>query len=83
MGSSYQDLLLFFLSRLVIETTGLDNLVIDIKLVTSSLKHGLFHTLLRYKSQDKNRFSLTNTMCSILSLQIRVRIPITVKSIFR
>ena len=68
ISRSYQNLLLFFLSKLIVKTTGLDNLVIDIKLVTSSLEHGFFHALHCYESQDKNRFSLTNTMCSILSL---------------
>ena len=71
---------MFFLSRLVIEATGLDDLVVDIKLIPSSLIHSLFHTLLCDEPQDKYGFSLTDTVSTILSLQIGVGIPITVEA---
>ena len=79
--TTYKELFLLFLSRLVIETTGLDNLVINVEFVTGAGIHRLFDTLLCDKSEDSDRLRLTNTMRTILCLQISVRIPVGVKAV--
>jgi hypothetical protein len=80
---TYQEFFLFFLSRLVIEATGLNDLVVNIKLIPGPLVHSLFHALLRDKPQDEHSFGLTDTVSTILGLQIGVGIPITVEAIKR
>lgn len=71
---------MFFLRRLVVETTGLNDLVINVELVARTLVHGFFDTLLRDETQNEHNLGLTNTMRTILGLEIGVRIPITVKA---
>jgi len=65
---AYQKLFLLLLGRLVVETTGLNDLVINVKFVPRSLVHGFFHTLLGNETQDKHGFGLTNSMSTILGL---------------
>src|ERR1700722_6577333 len=48
-NNTHQKFFLFFLRRLVVEATRLNDLVIDIKLETCSRVHGFFHALLRDK----------------------------------
>jgi hypothetical protein len=67
---------LLFLSGLVVKSTCLNDLVIDIELVSSALVHGFLNTLLCYKSQDEDSFCLADTMGTILGLEISVRIPV-------
>jgi hypothetical protein len=42
---SHQELFLFFLRRLVVKTTSLNDFVVDVELVTCPLVHGFFHAL--------------------------------------
>jgi hypothetical protein len=79
--STYQDRLTLLSGRFVIELSGLDDLLVDIELVTRTRKHRLFDTLLRYKAIDAHDLCLANTMRTILSLKIRMRIPITVVTV--
>lgn len=78
---TYQELLLLLLCRLVVETTGLDNLVINVKLITSTRKHRLLDTLLRDETQNTDDLRLSDTVSTILRLQIGVWIPITIKAV--
>lgn len=52
--STNQKFLLFLLRRLVIKSTGLDDLVIDVELKPSSSVHRLFDALLGDEAQDTN-----------------------------
>ena len=72
---TYEELLLFLLSGLVVETTGLNDLVINIKLVPGTSEHGFLDTLLGDETQDTDDLGLTDTMRTILCLQIGVGIP--------
>ena len=78
--STYQELLLLFLRRLVVETTSLNDLVVDVKLVSSTREHRLLYALLRDEPQDADHLRLTDTMGTILRLEISVRVPITVEA---
>ena len=80
-GLSYQELFLLLLRRLVIEPTSLNDLVVDIKLVSGSSIHSFYHTLLRNETQNAHGLCLTDTMRTILSLEIGVWIPIRVETI--
>jgi hypothetical protein len=61
---------LFFYSVLVIESTSLYNLVVDIKLEPSALIHGFFNTLLGYETKNEHVPRLADTMSTILRLQV-------------
>jgi hypothetical protein len=76
-----QEFFLLFLSRLVIEATGLDDLVVDVELEAGTSIHRFFNALFGDKAQDANGFRLTDTMGTILSLEIGMRIPITVEAV--
>jgi len=67
---------LFFLRGLVVEATGLDDLVIDIKLVSRTSIHGFFDALLGDETEDAHSLGLTNTVSTILSLKISMGIPV-------
>lgn len=71
----YQELLLFFYRRLVVEATSLNDFVVDIKLIPCTSVHCLFHTLFGDETQDANSLCLTDTVGTILSLQVGVRVP--------
>jgi hypothetical protein len=73
--TKYQKLFLFLLCGLVIKATGLNDLVVDIKLIPGSGIHGFFNTLLRDETQNANSFGLANSMSTILGLKVGVRIP--------
>jgi len=66
---------LFFLCRLVVETTGLNDLVVDVELVPRTSVHGFLHALLRDETEDTYRLGLADTMSTILSLKISMGIP--------
>ena len=68
----HQKLLLLLLCGLVVKLTSLDDLVINVELEPGAHIHRLFHTLLSYELQDVDGLGLTNTMCTILGLQIGV-----------
>lgn len=72
---AYQELFLFFHRRLVVEATSLNDFVVDIKLISCTSVHCLFHTLFGNETQNANSLCLTNTVGTILSLQVGVRIP--------
>ena len=78
--TTYQELFLLLLGRFVVETTSLNDLVVDIKLVSSTREHRLLYALLRDEPQDTDHLRLTNTMGTILRLKISVRVPITVEA---
>jgi len=71
-----QELLLFFLRRLVVKTTGLDDLVVDIEFIPCTGIHRFFHTLLCDEPQDSDRLRLANTVGAVLGLQIGMGVPI-------
>ena len=75
MNVTDQKLFLFFLRRFVVETTGLNDFVVDIELVPRTGVHGFLDTLLSDESEDKDGFRLTDTMGTILGLKIGVGIP--------
>ena len=79
--TTYQELFLFLLCRLVIETTSLDDLVIDVEFITSTGKHSFFDALLRDEPKNSDDLGLTDTMRTILSLQIGVRIPVRIEAV--
>ena len=79
--TTYQELFLFLLCRLVIETTSLDDLVIDVEFVTCTSEHSFFDALLRDEPKNSDDLGLTDTMRTILSLQIGVRIPVRIKAV--
>ena len=64
----------------MIELAGLDDLAVDRELVPCARKHGLFDRLLRDEAENAHGLGLTNTMRTILSLQICVRVPIRVET---
>jgi hypothetical protein len=66
---------LLFLSRFVIKPTGLNDLVVDVKLIASTGVHSFLDTLLCDEAQNSNGFCLTYSMGTILGLEIGVRIP--------
>jgi hypothetical protein len=66
---------LFFLRRLVVETTGLDDFVIDIELVPRTSVHGFFDALLSDETKDTDSLCLADTVSTILSLKISMGIP--------
>jgi hypothetical protein len=78
--TTYQEFFLLFLGRLVIESTGLDDLVVDVQLETGTSIHRFFDAFLGDEAQNTNGLRLANTMSAILSLEIGVRIPITVEA---
>ena len=78
---TYQELFLLFLCTLVIETTGLDNLVVDIKLIPRTLVHGFLHALLGDEPENQDRLGLTDTMRTILGLQVSVGVPVGVEAV--
>jgi hypothetical protein len=53
----------------------LDDLVIDIKLVSCTSVHGFFDTLLSDETEDTDSLGLADTMSTILSLKISMGIP--------
>ena len=65
---------------LVVETTGLNDLVIDVELVSGTCEHGFLDTLLGDEPQNAHDLRLTDTMRTILRLKIGVRVPITVEA---
>jgi hypothetical protein len=69
----------FFYSRLVVESTSLNDLVVNIELESSTLVHGL-NTFLGYKTQNEHGTRLVDT---ILSLQIGMWVPIRVKAEYK
>jgi hypothetical protein len=73
--STYQEFFLLFLRRLVVETTGLDDLVVDIELVPRTSIHSFFDTLLRDETEDADSLCLADTVSTILGLKISVGIP--------
>ena len=77
-----QELLLLFLRRLVVESTGLNDLVVDVELVARARIHGLLHALLRDEAQDAHGLGLADTMRTILRLQISMWIPKTKPSVY-
>jgi hypothetical protein len=66
---------LFFLRRLVVKTTGLDDLIINIELVSRTRVHGFFDAFLGDETEDTDSLSLTDTVSTILSLKISMGIP--------
>ena len=78
--TTYQELFLLLLGRFVVETTSLNDLVVDIKLVSSTREHRLLYALLRDEPQDADHLRLTDTMGTILRLEISMRVPITVEA---
>ena len=78
---TYQELFLFLLCRLVIETTRLDNLATDGKLMMNMSQHSFFDALLRDDPKNSDDLGLTDTMRTILSLKISVRIPIRIAAV--
>lgn len=77
---AYQELLLLLLGRFVVETTGLNDLIVDVELVPRTCEHRLLDTLLRDEPQDAHDLRLTDTMGTILRLKIGVRVPIAVEA---
>ena len=77
---TYQELFLFLLCRLVIETTRLDNLATDGKLMMNMSQHSFFDALLRDDPKNSDDLGLTDTMRTILGLEISVRVPVTVEA---
>ena len=80
MRGTHQELFLLLLRRLVVEPTSLDNLVIDVELVPRAREHGFLNALLRDEPQDTDDLSLTDTMSTILRLEIGMRVPVTVEA---
>lgn len=77
LGSNptHQEFLLLLLGGLIIKTTRLNDLIINVKFVPRSLIHGLFDALLCNEAENKHGFGLADTMCTILCLKISVRVP--------
>ena len=65
---AHQKLFLFLLRRFVIETTGLNDLVVNIKLESRARVHRLLNTLVGNESKDPDCLGLSDTMRTILSL---------------
>ena len=69
------------MSGLIIEATSLNNLVIDVELEARTCKHSFFDALLRDEPKNSDDLGLTDTMRTILSLQIGVRIPVRIEAV--
>jgi len=54
----------------------LNNFLVYVKLEVSTLVHRFFNALFSNESQDKHSLGLTNTVRTVLRLQIGMRIPI-------
>jgi hypothetical protein len=78
MENTYEKLFLFLLRRLVVETAGLDDLVVDVELVPGACVHCLFDALLRDEPKDTNNFRLADTVGAVLRLKIGMRVPVAV-----
>ena len=65
---TYQKFFLFLLRRFVIETTGLDDFVVDVELESCARVHCLLDTLVSNKTKDADCLGLSDTMRTILSL---------------
>ncbi len=61
---------------LIVEFTGLNDLAFDLELVLRSSHDGFLDGLLVTRRKIRNLHLLTDTMRSVLSLQILVRIPV-------
>jgi hypothetical protein len=77
---TYQKLFLLFYSRFIVESTGLNDLIVNIELEPGSLVHGFLDTLLGYETQDEYGTRLADTMSTILGLQVGMRVPVGVKA---
>ena len=72
---TYQEGLRVLLRRaLVVELSSLNDLAIDRKLLMSASKNDFFDGALRNETEDSDFLLLSNTMSSILGLQIGVRV---------
>lgn len=76
-----QKLFLLLLRGFIVETTGLNNLVVDIELESRARVHRLLNALVSDESKDADCLGLSDTMRTILSLQISMRIPIGIEAI--
>jgi hypothetical protein len=76
-----QKLFLLLLRRLVIETTGLNDLVVDVELKSRARVHRFLDTLISDEPKDADCLGLSDTMRTILSLEIGVRIPIGIEAV--
>ena len=56
----------------------LDDKLVESQLLRCPLQHTLLHTALRNEAEDVDLLGLTDTMSTVHSLQIRLRVPITV-----
>lgn len=80
MNGTYQELFGLLPRRHVIETTGMNDPVVDIKLIPSPLVHGFSNTLLGNRPENKDSLGLTDTMRTVMSLKVGVRVPIEVEA---
>ena len=78
--TTYQELLLLLLRRLVVEATGLNDLVVNVELVTRAREHGFFDALLGNEPQNADDLRLTDTMSTVLRLQVSMWVPVTVET---
>jgi hypothetical protein len=69
------------LGGLVVEATGLNDLVINVQLVPGTCIHRFLDTLFSDEAQNSNGLCLSDTVSTILCLKIGVRIPIAVETI--
>ena len=79
VAKTNQELLLVLLRRLVIKATGLNDLIVDVKLIPRPSIHHFLHPLQRGKSQNPRCLCLFNTMRTVPRLQICVRDPVRAK----
>ncbi len=69
-----------FVGGLVVELSGLDNFAVHVKLELGTLQNLLFDGVGTDQSQNANLVLLTDTMGTILSLKILVRIPVGIEN---
>jgi len=65
----------------IVEFTSLDDFSVNLQFLLRTLQDQLFDSVRRDKSQNSDFLLLTNTMRTILRLQIGVRIPVSVVAI--
>lgn len=79
--TTYKERFLLRSGRLVVELSGLDDLSVDSELALSGGEDVLFDRLARNESEDLDDLLLTDSMGSVLGLQIGVRVPVGVVAV--
>jgi len=69
----------FQVGALIVEHAGLNDLLVNVELVTRTLEHAFLDRVLGDEAEDAHFVALTDAMSAILCLHIALWVPVTVK----